>query len=64
MECLLPLVLNLSTEKWNDMDDEALSAAKVRCEQIYKEAPCLKQFTKTEPNVYRAICGERPNRKD
>lgn len=55
--CAAAIIVN-NTNSWTETDKKNLAYAKTRCEQIYKEAPCLKRFIKTEELVYRAICGK------
>lgn len=56
--CALSTILNLSMEPINDRDLQEKEAASKRCFYIYPEAPCLKQFIKVRPLIYRAICME------
>lgn len=39
-------------------DTNALNSAKVRCAEIYVDAPCLKKLIKKRHQVYHAICGK------
>jgi hypothetical protein len=39
-------------------EQQSLAHAKVRCGELYPEAPCLKSFEKREEGVFWAICGE------
>ncbi|NBO99773.1 MAG: hypothetical protein EBU90_06555 [Proteobacteria bacterium] len=54
--CQAVIVIN-STTTWNANDQKALERASKRCEQVYKDAPCLKKFYKIEENRYSALCG-------
>ena len=56
--CAATIIVN-NTKSWTETDKRSLSYAKTRCEQIYKDAPCLKKFTKKEELVYQAICGKK-----
>lgn len=56
LECIATLIIN-NTNTWNKDDQEHLERAKVRCGEIYFDAPCLKKFEKVERLTYRAICG-------
>lgn len=55
--CAAIILINM-TANWSDFDESTLNRAKIRCKQLYKDAPCLKKFTKKNKNTYRAICGE------
>lgn len=39
-------------------DEQSLASAKLRCQVIFSEAPCLKVFIKKRKQVYHAICGK------
>lgn len=54
--CQAVVIIN-STSTWSKQDEEALKRAGKRCEQVYKDAPCLKKFYKIEENRYSALCG-------
>jgi hypothetical protein len=58
MNCA-PTVLDNRTEVWSVTDQKSATSASERCSVYYEDSPCLVRFTKTEENVYRAICGER-----
>lgn len=47
------------TKQWTDYDQKTLDHAKVRCSELYPEAPCLKLFRKKDSTTYNAICGEK-----
>jgi len=47
---------NKSGEPWNNTDENNMLYAKKRCPKV-TGLPCLKKFTKKEPQVYWAICG-------
>jgi hypothetical protein len=55
LSCVATIIINL-TPIWNKMDQQSLESAKRRCAIHFADSPCLKKFTKTEPNTYRAIC--------
>lgn len=55
--CQTVTIINF-TNIWNDFDQKALDRAGKRCEQIYKDAPCLKKFYKVEEGRYKALCGK------
>jgi len=55
--CAEPKIIN-KTDSWNSSDKQMLEFSKVRCEQIYTDATCLKEFSKIEENVYWALCGK------
>lgn len=50
------MIINL-TSVWTDRDQEHLDMAKVRCQQIYPDAPCVKKFIKVKKLTYRVVCG-------
>jgi len=56
--CLVVIVVNL-TSTWNKVDQTTLDRAKIRCQQLYPDSPCLKKFIKKPDNIYNAICSER-----
>lgn len=51
------ILINLSKEPWNSDDAKQQRIASKRCEKLFKDAPCLKEWIKVEPGVYRALCG-------
>jgi len=53
--CLAPIFLN-NTSVWIDQDSQAFTRALFRCEEKYKNSPCLSSFIKTKPATYRAMC--------
>ena len=55
--CFNPNIINTSQEPWNSHDQKVLKKATNRCGELYKDAPCIKMFWKTEPRVYRVMCG-------
>jgi len=57
--CAATLLVNKSTEKWVPHDMAVLTQSRVRCKEMYPKQPCVVSFTKTEPRVYRAICGAK-----
>ena len=58
MICAATIVINL-TLTWTATDQATLNRAKIRCSEIYYDAPCLKKLVKKEELVYNAICGGR-----
>lgn len=56
--CAAVIIVNM-TSTWTQYDQDTLNRAKKRCREIYKDAPCLKKFTKKSNDAYTAICGER-----
>ena len=49
-------------DNWSQIDKLNLERAQRRCKELYDgRSPCLTKFTKTEPQVYRAICGKENN---
>jgi len=56
--CSRPKIHN-NTDEWNKIDDDTYRSVVVRCQVHFPEAPCLKNFIKTEENVYHAVCGEK-----
>ena len=58
--CPVTVIVNESTEAWNATDQDNLKHATRRCGAIYKDAPCLKTFTKKGPRRYWALCGKAP----
>ena len=57
--CPKTIVVNESDEAWNSKDQQSLEHATKRCAEKFPDAPCLKKFTKKEPQVYWAICGAK-----
>lgn len=55
--CPKTIVINDSSEAWNDKDQQALDSATKRCKEKFPDAPCLKKFWKKEPQTYWALCG-------
>jgi len=45
------------TKRWTENDQKVLEKAKIRCKEIYNDAPCLKRFEKLEELRYTARCG-------
>ncbi len=56
--CMQPNIIN-KTKTWNDLDQQTLKRAQVRCQELYSDAPCLKTFIKKEELLYNAICGNK-----
>jgi len=61
--CATTIVINFSLVHWNSEDEKNLERAKVRCSQLYPEAPCLKKFFKSYALTYRATCSEPIKKK-
>lgn len=58
--CAATILVNQSSEPWNDKDKQAQARATKVCKERYgPQSPCLKKFTKREPQVYWAICGAK-----
>lgn len=58
MICAVTIIINL-TLTWTPTDQATLNRAKMRCAEIYPDAPCLKKLVKKKELLYNAICGER-----
>lgn len=54
--CLTIIVNNTSI--WNPDDQKHLDRARVRCGELYPDAPCVKKFEKVKELQYRVTCGE------
>ena len=61
MVCIGILIINLSSLPMNKLDYRHVEFAKIRCEQIYPDSPCVSRFYKMEENVYRVLCGPKFN---
>lgn len=59
LSCPQTILINHTTEAWNDFDYKTLDSAKVRCGQIYEDAPCVKKFYKRGDQSYWVICGQK-----
>lgn len=59
LSCPKTIIVNQSTEVWNQEDQENYEIAlkKKRCEYYYPKSPCMKYFIKREELTYRVICG-------
>lgn len=55
-QCPQVLVVN-NTKVWNEDDQKTLDFAKVRCAEIYPDAPCIKKFIKKSDTNYNVVCG-------
>ena len=55
--CPKPEIIN-NTNVWTKRDQITLDHAKLRCKELFNDAPCLKRFVKKEELVYNVICGE------
>lgn len=58
MFCALTIIINL-TPAWTTFDKQTLEHAKVRCGQLYPDAPCARVFTKKAELTYTVACGEQ-----
>lgn len=56
--CPVILMVNKTDLDWTYTDKEYVFYTASRCPEIYKDAPCLKQFIKTDFQTYRPICGK------
>ena len=56
LSCPTPRIENY-TKEWNKRDQATFDHAKIRCGQLYPEAPCLKMFRKKDNWTYNVICG-------
>ena len=53
-------MINQTDQPWNAFDKQVLNKAKIRCGQIYPDAPCVKSFYKRPEQSYWVICrGEK-----
>lgn len=59
--CAPTLIYNPSKYPWNAHDDFVKSEASIRCQQLFKESPCLSRLVKVEYNTYHAYCGKEKN---
>lgn len=50
------------TKEWNRQDQQTFDHAKIRCAEIYPEAPCMKLFRKKDSTTYNVICGGKSER--
>lgn len=57
LSCSEPIMKNESEQPWNTHDYKILRNVKVRCGQIYQDAPCVKLFWKTGVQSYKVVCG-------
>lgn len=62
LSCPDTIIINQTKESWNKLDSKTLAGAKVRCAQIYPDAPCVKKFYKRPEQSYWVICGKDNNR--
>ncbi len=56
--CPATLTYNTSNLPWNAHDTEVISEASIRCQQLFKESPCLSRLIKVDFNTYHAYCGK------
>jgi hypothetical protein len=54
--CPAIIIVNLSGQPWNDLDQKNLDVAKYRCAQIFPNSPCVKKFIKKEGRTYNVVC--------
>lgn len=59
--CTVPLIINLTGQPWNKVDESAKERAIYVCKVRYDG--CLKRFIKKEVQVYHAICGESSEKR-
>lgn len=52
------------TDVWTDQDRQAIQQAHKRCPELYKDAPCLVLFQKSEEGAYQAVCGSKRDNLD
>ena len=45
------------THEWTDYDRKTYEHAKIRCGELYPDAPCVKMFRKKDSLTYNVICG-------
>lgn len=58
LSCFPTIMTNLTQEPWNNFDMKTLDSAKIRCAQIYKGYPCVKEFIKNKDSHYGVTCGK------
>lgn len=59
LSCSPVKMVNVSKEPWTQFDYQTLAKAKVRCKELYSDAPCVSLFRKFEPLMYTVMCGEK-----
>lgn len=52
-------MVNTSGEAWTSNDYDTIEIAKVRCGEIFPDAPCLIKFEKYAFQSYRTTCGKK-----
>lgn len=57
--CPIPQFFNNTPYPKNKVDVSQMQVAMNRCGQLYKNSPCLKTFTKTGIQDYKAVCGSK-----
>jgi hypothetical protein len=57
--CHDPKIVNTSGYTWTPHDSSVLDHAKVRCGEIWEDAPCLKVFYKKGQKNYAVVCGAK-----
>lgn len=55
-KCPTPQKVLLTAEPWTARDQRAYDGARVRCGFLYPRSPCMKTFTRIEPNRYQVVC--------
>ncbi len=44
------------TDVWTSYDQSVLDRSRIRCGEIYNDAPCVKRFIKKEEQLYNVVC--------
>lgn len=57
MICALTIIINLTQYPMTPRDLGVLTDAKIRCEELYVESPCVIKFAKTDKHSYQVTCG-------
>lgn len=57
IQCGEPFIINETQNPVSKYDLEVLEDAKVRCGQLYEDAPCVKKFYIKGNQNYWVICG-------
>ena len=59
LSCPNTIIINQNKEPWNEFDAKTLASAKIRCGELYPDAPCVKKFYKRpDEQNYWVICGK------
>jgi hypothetical protein len=56
--CSAVILINISSEPWNDRDMRELRTSKTRCQANYPKSPCLKKFVKKGKLWYYGVCSK------